>query len=335
MSNGTDQRRPRWLRWLRGHGHHHHHGGPGADAVPRTAEGIRALKVSLAALGLTAAVQFAIALASGSVALFADTIHNASDALTALPLWIAFVLARRPASARYTYGYGRAEDIAGLIIVVMIAASVVVTGWESIQRLQDPRPLNHVGWVILAGVIGALGNEAVARYRIRVGRRMNSAALKADGMHARADAYTSLGVVAGAVGVAVGFPLADPIAGLIITVMILQILRTAAGDVFGRLLDRVDPDLVQTVHGLVAATPGVEGVDEIRLRWTGHRLRADVYLRCAGDMTLIEAHAVAAQVQHRLLHDVPAMAEALVHTSPTGAEADAHHALLEHHTDRQ
>src|SRR5262249_46233929 len=155
-------------------------------------EGIRALKVSLAGLAVTAILQVVVVMVSGSVALMADTIHNFADALTAVPLAIAFSLGRRKPNKRYTYGYGRAEDLAGVFIVFMIALSAVIAAWEAIRRLVNPEDVHHVGWVIAAGLIGFAGNELVAVYRIRVGRDIGSAALVADGLHARTDGLTSL-----------------------------------------------------------------------------------------------------------------------------------------------
>ncbi len=210
-------------------------------ALESSAAGIRAVKLSLVALLATAVAQMVIVAISGSVALLADTVHNVADALTAIPLWVAFALGARPATRRYTYGFGRAEDVAGLFVIGMIALSAVLAGVESIRRLTDPVPINHVGLVAAAGLVGFIGNELVAVYRIRVGRQIGSAALVADGMHARTDGFTSLAVLFGAGGVALGFPLADPIIGLIITAAILAILRTAARDVFRRLMDGVDP----------------------------------------------------------------------------------------------
>jgi len=224
---------------------HNHDAADSVDsALEASTEGIRAVKVSLAALGVTAIAQLMVVLATGSVALLADTIHNLSDALTAIPLWIAFVLGRRAANRRYTYGYGRAEDLAGVFIVVMIALSSVLAAYESIRRLIDPQPITHVWAVVAAGLVGFCGNELVAVYRIRIGTRIGSAALVADGLHARTDGFTSLAVVIGAIGVMAGFPLADPIVGLLITVAILAVLRGAARDIYRRLMDAVDPNLV-------------------------------------------------------------------------------------------
>lgn len=214
------------------------------DTLESTAAGIRTVKISLLVLGLTALIQIVIVVMSGSVALAADTIHNFADALTAVPLWIAFALGAKPATRRYTYGFGRVEDLAGSFVVAMITMSAIIAGYEAIARLIHPQQIEHVGWVALAGLVGFIGNEWVALYRIRVGHRIGSAALIADGLHARTNGFTSLAVLCSAGGVALGFPLADPIVGLLITAAILAVLRTAARDVFRRLLDGVDPAMV-------------------------------------------------------------------------------------------
>ena len=303
-----------------GHHHHHHdHADRIDDALESSAQGIRAVKISLVALGLTALFQLVIVGLSGSVALAADTIHNFSDALTAIPLWIAFVLGRRAASKRYTYGLGRAEDLAGLFVVLMIALSAIVAGYQAVRRLIHPMAIEHLGWLAAAGVIGFLGNELVALYRMRVGRRIGSAALVADGLHARTDGFTSLAVVLGAVGVWLGFPLADPIIGLLITAAILAILRTAARDVFSRLLDGVDPHLVESAEAALAGEPGVLAVRRLRMRWIGHHLHADAELDIDPDISLTEAHALAHKAEHSLTHAVPRLSSALIHAYPADA----------------
>lgn len=286
------------------------------DALESSQIGIRAVKISLVALGLTAAFQVVILILSGSIALAADTIHNFSDALTAIPLWIAFVLGRRAATRRYTYGFGRAEDLAGLFVILMIALSAVIAGYEAIRRLINPVTIDHLGWVVAAGIVGFLGNELVALYRIRVGRQIGSAALVADGLHARTDGFTSLAVVLGAIGVWLGFPLADPIIGLVITVAIVAVLRTAVRDVFRRLLDGVDPALVDTAEHALAHEPGVIGVRSLRMRWIGHRLHADAELEVAPETSLADAHRVAHDAEHTLTHAVPKLATALIHAYP-------------------
>ncbi|QBS42862.1 hypothetical protein DMB37_24970 [Nocardia sp. CS682] len=289
------------------------------DALEASAVGIRTVQISLAVLGATAVLQVLVVLASGSVALAADTIHNFSDALTAVPLWIAFALGRRAATRRYTYGFGRAEDLAGLFVVAMIALSALIAGYEAVRRMIAPVPIQHLGWVALAGVIGFLGNETVALYRIRTGRRIGSAALIADGLHARTDGFTSLAVLLGAAGIALGFPLADPIIGLLITVAILAVLRTAARDVLRRLMDAVEPGLVIAAERALAAEPGVQGVRSLRMRWIGHRLHADVELDVAPTSTLADAHRVAHEAEHTLTHVVPKLNTAVVHAYPAHA----------------
>ena len=316
-------------------GAHRHGSEESVDrALETSARGIRALKVSLVTLGVTALFQLVIVLLSGSVALFADTVHNFSDALTALPLWVAFSLGRRAPNKRYTYGYGRAEDLAGIFIVAMIAISVALAGWESVQRLIDPRPLTEVGWVIAAGLAGFIGNEAIAMYRIRVGTAIGSAALVADGHHARADGFTSLAVVLGALGVLAGYPLADPLVGLAITVAILFILRDAVRRIAARLMDAVEPGLTARAEGIIAATPGVEADPDVRIRWVGHQLWADAQVVVDSERSFAEAHAVAEEARHRLLHELPRLAQVSVHVDPCEHTGAGHHATTAHHFGR-
>jgi cation diffusion facilitator family transporter len=259
------------------------------------------------------------------VALAADTIHNFSDALTAVPLWIAFALGTKAATRRYTYGLGRAEDLAGLFVVAMITLSAIIAGYEAVMRLTNPEPIVHIGWVALAGLIGFIGNEWVALYRIRVGRRIGSAALVADGLHARTDGLTSLAVVLAAGGVALGFPLADPIVGLVITVAILAVLRTAVRDVFRRLLDGVDPGMVDAAEEALAAQPGVRAVRSVRMRWIGHRLHADAELDVDPTLNLAQAHRIAHEAEHQLTHAVPKLTTALIHAYPGEHDLAAAH----------
>lgn len=286
------------------------------DTLESTAAGIRTVKISLLVLGLTALIQIVIVVMSGSVALAADTIHNFADALTAVPLWIAFALGAKPATRRYTYGFGRVEDLAGSFVVAMITMSAIIAGYEAIARLIHPQQIEHVGWVDLAGLVGFIGNEWVALYRIRVGHRIGSAALIADGLHARTDGFTSLAVLCSAGGVALGFPLADPIVGLLITAAILAVLRTAARDVFRRLLDGVDPAMVDAAEQALAARPGVQAVRSVRMRWIGHRLHADAELDVDPALDLAQAHRIAHDAEHELTHTVPKLTTALIHAYP-------------------
>ena len=303
------------------------------SALETSAKGTRALLISLVVLGVTALLQGLVVLYSGSVALLGDTLHNVADALTAVPLAIAFSIGRRPANRRYTYGYGRAEDLAGVAIVLFILLSSALAAYEAVQRLIHPSEVRHLGAVAVAGLLGFVGNEVVARYRISVGREIGSAALVADGLHARTDGFTSLAVVVGAIGVALGFRQADPIVGLLITVAILSVLRDAGRQVYRRLMDAVDEDLVGTVEQVLRATPGVLDTGLVRLRWIGHALRAEAEVVVGHDLSLVDGHRIAEQAEHRLVHEVPRLTAALVHADPEG---DDHHSLTAHHrTSRQ
>lgn len=319
---------------------HSHDHGPQAhthgtvDASLLTTErGIWAVKWSLVGLGVTALLQVAVVIYTGSVALLADTIHNFGDAATAIPLWIAFLLARRAATRRFTYGYGRFEDLAGIAVVLTILASAIVAGMQSLDRLLNPQPMQHIWMVAVAAVIGFLGNEAVALFRIRVGREINSAALVADGYHARADGYTSLGVLAGAVGVALGFPLADPIAGLLITVSILRIVWESGKAVLTRVADGADPEIVDEIEHTLGHAPGVEQVDDVRVRWTGHRLRAEVAVSVDPSLSVEEGHAIAVSARHQLLHALPYLSDATIHVDPSGNAGGTFHRIEEHEHD--
>ncbi len=311
--------------------HSHDTGDTIAAALTATDEGVRALKISLAVLAVTATLELIVVLFSGSVALLSDTIHNFADALTALPLGVAFWMSRRPATDRYTYGFGRAEDLAGIFIVAVMAASSVLAAWEAVDRLIHPERITGLGWVAAAGVIGFIGNETVAVYRTRVGRRIGSAALVADGMHARTDGLTSLAVVAGAIGVALGWRDADPVVGLLITAAILMVLKNAARDIYRRLMDSVDPELVQLAEKVLAGVPGVERVARVRMRWVGHQLLAEADIAVDGRLALAQGHEVAESAQHQLLHRLPRLAAATIHVDPSVTDGIDHHRLTAHH----
>lgn len=327
-----------WLGRLREaipflHGHGHSHGEAQIDAaLESSARGIWALKVSLLMLGATAVFQLVIVLISGSVGLLADSVHNFGDAFTAVPLWIAFVLGRRAATRRYTYGYGRAEDVAGVVIVVVIFLSAVIAAYESIQKLIHPQPVSAIGWVIVAAIVGFLGNEAVAQFRVRIGREIGSAALIADGLHARADGFTSLAVLLGALGVLAGFPLADPIVGLLITVAILFIVKDTALTMWRRVMDAVDPGVVEGIERTAAAVSGVGEVHDVRVRWLGHTLQAELHATVDEELPTRESHRIAEKVRHALFHAQPQLAVITVHVDPCGHGGDDPHAITAHHT---
>lgn len=304
-------------------GHSHDAADQVDQALEADARGRRALWISLLVLAVTALLQAVVVVFTGSVALLGDTLHNVADALTAVPLLVAFWLARRPANDRFTYGYGRAEDLAGLFVVAMIALSSILAGWEAIRRLLHPQDVTHVWAVAAAGVIGFLGNEVVAQYRIRVGRQIGSAALVADGLHARTDGFTSLAVVAGAAGIALGLPWADPVIGLLIAIAILGVLRSAVTQVGARLMDAVSPDLVHTAREAVDTVDGVLDVRSLRLRWIGHTLHADGDITVAADLPVAAGHDIAHHAEEHLLDALPRLAAAVIHVSPDGAHS--HH----------
>jgi cation diffusion facilitator family transporter len=270
---------------------------------------------------------------SGSVALLADTIHNFADAATAIPLAIAFLFARKPPSRRFTFGYGRVEDLAGLAVLLTILFSAIVAGYESINRLIHPQAISHLWAVAAASVIGFIGNEGVAVFRIRVGREIGSAALVADGYHARVDGWTSLAVLAGAIGVWLGYPLADPIMGLAITVAIFGIVIQSAREIFTRMLDGVDPAIVEEIRDTANRAPQVQEVTDVRARWLGHRLHAEVNITVPSHLTITEGHAVAAELRHQLLHALPHLSLVVIHVDPAEQSGERHHRIEGHSHD--
>lgn len=312
-------------------GHSHDSAEKVDAALEASAEGLRCVKWSFLALAATAAFQGVVVVFTGSVALLSDTLHNVADAMTAIPLAIAYVVGRRAPSRRFNYGYGRAEDLAGVVVVLTIAASAAFAGYESIRRLLDPRDVEYLPIVAAAGVIGFLGNEAVAQYRMRVGRRIGSAALVADGLHARTDALTSLAVVFSAAGVGAGWAAADPIIGILITLAILTVLRSAAREVLHRLMDAVDPELVDRAEHALRHVEGVERVGEVRLRWIGHSMRAEARVVVDMTRTVADGHLIAERARHALLHDVPRLKDAIVHVDPCGHDGSDPHSDLSHH----
>ncbi|MHB9477296.1 cation diffusion facilitator family transporter [Mesorhizobium sp. W016] len=311
------------------HGHTH---GVIDATIATTDRGIWAIKWSFVILAMTAALQMAVVLVSRSVALLADTIHNIGDATTAIPLWIAFMLARRKPSRTFSYGLGRVEDLAGIIIVLIILFSAIVAGYQAIERLVSPQAVTHLGWLTAAGIVGFLGNEAVAVFRIRIGREINSAALVADGYHARTDGLTSLAVVIGAMGVWLGFPLADPIIGLLITVAIFGIVWQSARSVLTRMLDGVEPGVMAEIQHAAAHVQGARVVDA-RARWIGHKLHADIAIAADGTLPLSEANKITAALENELFEHMPALAAANIRFSTDQGEHEHPHShdQGEHH----
>lgn len=296
-------------------GAHHRHGGSHGHthgvinpSIAASERGVWAVKWSFIILAITAGLQFVVVTLSGSVALLADMIHNVGDATTAIPLWIAFVLARRKPSKTFTYGLGRSEDLAGLFVVLIILFSALVAGYEAVHRLIHPQPVVQLGWLAAAGVIGFIGNEAVAVFRIRIGRQLNSAALIADGYHARTDGLTSLAVVLGAFGVWMGFPIADSIIGLVIAIAIFSIVWQSARAVITRMLDGVDPDIVAEARHAAGHVAGVQAVKGVKARWIGHELALDMVIGVDSALNVAKAAELTSKVKHEIKDHVPSLA---------------------------
>src|SRR5215218_6278166 len=311
------EHRPGILGWLQhtfAHSHDVHE--KVDDAMATNERGIWALKISLLGLGATAVFQVVIVLISGSTALLADTIHNFGDAATSIPLWIAFALVRRGQTKRFTYGFGRAEDVAGVLIVLVIFFSACVAGYESVRKLIDPQPVSHLWWVAAAAIVGFLGNEAVAVFRIRVGTQIGSAALVADGQHSRVDGFTSLAVLVGAIGVAAGVPVLDPLVGLAITVAILFIVKDAAKAVFRRLLDGIEPEILAEIEHAPLHIAGVQNVHAVRARWLGHQVHADMHVTLDRTLSVAESHAIIQRVEQSLVDHVRSFGGATIHVCP-------------------
>ena len=325
------------------HSHHHQHsGGPlakiaqalhlpgfthdhshsdlaGDSAFLHNQLAIRTVWLALLALGATTALQIVIYVASGSVALLADTVHNLGDALNSIPLLIAFYFARRAANKRFTYGYGRLEDIAGVFIVISIGFSAAFILVESVQRLLNPLPLENLEWIALASLVGFVGNELVAEMQIRVGRRIGSDAMIADGQHARVDGLTSLAVLIAVLGTLMGLPILDPIVGVIIAIAIVGITWNAIKAIWLRMMDAVDPHLVEHVEAHVLALDGVLAMDTLRLRWVGHRVYGVAIVRVSGDTSLEACQSIIQAIQVEAGQVIPQLEELTVQVALTPA----------------
>ena len=288
------------------------------------------MQISTLGMLLVSIIQFAIAIIGGSAGLYADALHNAGDVLTTVALWIAFALSQKAANQRYTYGYYRSEDLAGIFIVLVIIGSAVAGAIESIQKLTSGSVPTQLYLSMAAALVGVVGNEALAQYKISVGKRINSVPLIADGQHSRIDGFTSLAAFIGLVGARLGFPIADPIAGLVITVVIISVVYSTGKSVLQRLLDAVDSRMVPNIIDIASAVPGVEHINDVRARWVGHTLQIVMNIEVDAQLTLEKAHAIAEEVRHRLFHNIHGVSEVIIHTDPHGHDMD-HHALTAHH----
>ena len=322
----------------RGHGHSHAHAPvpvPLAGSPAGEDEGLRAVRLSAIGLGLTAAVEFAFVAASGSVALLADGLHNLGDVFTTVTLWVAFVVGRRQPDRGHTFGFARAEDVAGVLVVLAIAASAVVAAWESLARLTgDAAALRNPGWALAAAMVGVAGNEAVARYKLEVGRRINSVPLEADGRHSRVDGLASLAAAAGIAGAWAGWPAADPLAGLLLSAVIVWVLAGTTRDVLARLLDRVDPGVIDEIERAASSVPGVEAVHAVRARWVGRSLHVLVHVEVDPALPLRAAHELGEQARHAVFHALPGVAAVDLHLDPAGIDEHDSHGETMHHRDQ-
>lgn len=308
----------------------HHHDRYRLNQGLPAEQGLRAIRWSFFGLVLTAVVQAFVTAFSGSMALLGDTLHNIGDALTAIPLWIAFMLARRPPTSRFTYGFGRVEDLAGVAIVIAILASALMAGYESLMRLWHPQQVEHLWAVASAAIIGFAGNEAVAVYRLRVGRRIGSWALIAEGQHARIDGWISLTVLGGAAGIRLGYPWMDPVIGLGLAVVIVWIAWSTGKAVLTRLLDGVDPEMVTIIEETALSHRAVREATDIRVRWSGHRLHAEINITVDPHLSVEEGHAIADDVRHALLHELNGLSTVTIHIDPATASGDGFHRVSAH-----
>ncbi|HEY3993934.1 MAG TPA: cation diffusion facilitator family transporter, partial [Ktedonobacteraceae bacterium] len=286
--------------------------------------------ISTAGMLLVSLIQLAIALFGGSAGLFADALHNLGDVLTTVALWIAFVISKRAANRRYTYGYYRTEDLAGIFIVLVIIASAVAGAVESILKLSSGNVPTQLYLSMAAAAIGCIGNEVLAQYKIAVGKRINSVPLVADGQHSRIDGLTSLAALVGLIGVRLGLPLADPIAGLVITLVILSVVYSTSRSVLQRLLDAIDPHIVPSIIETTNSVEGVEATNEVRARWIGHTLHITLNIEVDPQLTLLKAHEIAEQARHRLFHEIKGVSEVTIHTDPSGDSAYYHQTMAHH-----
>jgi len=292
-------------------------------------DAVRAVIISAVALGIAAVVEFAASLSGHSAGILADALHNSGDVLTTGILLASFWLGRRPATRRFPAGFGRIEDVATILIVLVIVVTAGAAAWASIAKLLNPQPVGNVPFGIVAAAVGVVANLAVSEYKVRVGRSLHSSALEADGVHSRIDALVSAGAGIGIGLAAAGFGWADPVAGLAITGMILFILAGTVRDLFYRMMEAVDPEVIAEIEEHALSVRGVLGVHDVRARWIGREMSVVLHVDCDPGLSLRRAHALAVEVEHAVGHAIPA-GRLDVHMDPgTGHhhhEVDAAHA---------
>ena len=264
----------------------------------------QAVVVSAIGLAATGIVELVLAVLTGSVGLLGDAIHNLSDVSTSAVVFLGFRLSRNGPTERYPYGLDRAEDLAGIGIAVVIWASAVFAGYESIRKLVDHGTTSHVGLGIAGAALGIAGNQVVARYKLIVGRRIKSATLVADARHSWLDALSSAGALAGLVAVSLGFRLGDPIAGLAVTLFICHVGYEVTKDVLHRLADGVDPAVITAAETAAGSVDGVIHA-HARARWTGRTLRVEIEGWVDPDLTVTNADAIGQQVAQAIASQLP------------------------------
>ncbi|MBV9793319.1 MAG: cation transporter [Actinobacteria bacterium] len=254
----------------------------------------RAVGISAAGLAVTGLAELLIAILTGSVGLLGDAIHNLSDVSTSAVVFLGFRLSRRGPTERYSYGLERAEDLAGIGIALVIWVSAAFAGVESVRKLLGHGSTAHVGIGIAGAVLGIVGNQVVARYKLVVGRRIRSATLVADARHSWLDALSSAGALAGLIAVAAGQHWGDPVAGLAVTLFIGHVGWEVTTDVVGRLADGVEPEVITAAEAAAGDLPGVVHA-HARARWTGRVLRVEVEAWVDPGLTAREADALGHQ----------------------------------------
>jgi len=264
----------------------------------------RAVGLSAIGLALTGLAELLLALLTGSVGLLGDAIHNLSDVSTSAVVFLGFRLSRRPPTQRYTYGLERAEDLAGIGIALVVWASAAVAGLESVRKLLEHGRTAHVGVGIAGAALGIVGNQVVARYKLRTGRRIHSATLIADARHSWLDALSSAGALAGLVAVALGQSWGDPVAGLAVTAFIGHVGYEVSADVLRRLADGIDPDVIDRAEAAAGSVPGVVHA-HARARWTGRSLRIEIEGWVDPDLAVRDADTLGGHVADQLSRQLP------------------------------
>lgn len=290
-------------------------------------QGLRAVIASSIILFIGSILQLIVVLISGSVSLLSDTVHNFSDAATAIPLSIAFLIGRKKPSERFNYGYGKIEDHASVVILLFMIASAIYVAYVSIVRLYNPVPVTHLWIVIIAAIVGFIINEGAAIWRIKVGKRIHSEALITDGKHARMDGFTSLAVLVGAIGTYWGYPITDSIVGLLIAVVIFHTVWESGKEVYTRMLDGVNPEIIHQIKDVIKMIPEIEDISETRARWVGHKLLAEINIAVNPHLTVEKGHAIALKVNHELKKQLSFISMVVVHVDPLHTSGEKHHHL--------